>query len=276
LERLSTELNPARLNPDQLPVTPAPTTPVVDTTPTPAHDMLTTPVASTPVATPRPPNQPAPGAVDTGRPASRRWWPLAVGIGAVCAITAVLVVLAGQNSNTSITPAVTSATTPTVVTETAGDYMIGDIGPGGGIVFYDAGSVQPWGQYLEAGPELGVEDWCDSNVDIAGTNTKIGSGAANTKLIVASCGSGAANTISEYDGGGKTDWFLPSKDELLEMYEHPRATGMGRSATGMGRTKYYWSSSQISSSRAWHPYWDYYNNSNLKNRMLYVRPVRAF
>ncbi len=271
LERLSTELNPARLNPDQLPVTPAPTTPVVDTTPTPAHDMLTTPVASTPVATPRPPNQPAPGPAGTRRPAGKRWWPLAVGIGTLCVVTAVIVVLAGQNSNTSIAPADTSAAAPTVVAETAGDYMIGDTGPGGGIVFYDAGSVQPWGRYLEAGSELGDEDWCDdSELDVAGTKETIGAGAANTKLIAAACRAGAANTVSDYDGGGKTDWFLPSKDELNALYEQRDAVG------GFG-SDLYWSSSQNYADDAW--YQDFTSGSQYgyyKYASDGVRPVRAF
>ncbi|MFM7827108.1 MAG: hypothetical protein ACKO82_05805 [Acidimicrobiaceae bacterium] len=29
-------------------------------------------------------------------------------------------------------------------------YSVGAVGPGGGIIFYDAGSMQWWGRYLEA------------------------------------------------------------------------------------------------------------------------------
>ena len=277
LERLSSELNPV-----QFPVAPAPTTPVLDTTPTPAQDMLTTLEASTPVAAPRPPDRPAPGAADTSRPGGRRWWPVAVGVGALCLVAAVVVVLAGRDAGTSVAPAATPAATSVApaatpaatsaaVAEIAGDYMVGDTGPGGGIVFYDAGSVQPWGRYLEAGPALANEEWCDDWVlDVAGTKETIGSGKKNTKLIADACGSGAANTVSDYDGGGKIDWFLPSKDELSALYEQRDTVG------GFG-TGFYWSSSQSNASLAWLQYFtNGYQYYYYKNYTYGVRPVRAF
>jgi|GEM_PF-520475 len=148
---------------------------------------------------------------------------------------------------------------------------VGDTGPGGGIVFYDAGSDQPWGRYLEAGPELAPADWCDdSGLDLAGTKETIGAGAANTKLITAACGSGAANTVSDYDGGGKTDWFLPSKDELNELYEQRESVG------GFGAGDY-WSSSQDDAYDAWYQaFADGYQGNFLKDNAYGVRPVRAF
>ena len=148
---------------------------------------------------------------------------------------------------------------------------VGDIGPGGGLVFYDAGSVKPWGRYLEAGPELAAEGWCDDwQLDVAGTKFWIGAGEANTKLIAAACGAGAANTVSDYDVGGKTDWFLPSGDELNALNE--QQAGLGGFAS-----VFYWSSSQGDARGAWAQILgDGSANSVNKYLALRVRPVRAF
>jgi hypothetical protein len=48
----------------------------------------------------------------------------------------------------------------------------------------------------------------------------IGSGKTNTDLMLNSCSSGAAVLARSYRGGGKTDWSLPSRDELRELFNH--------------------------------------------------------
>tara|TARA_R110000868_G_scaffold187920_2_gene430687 strand:- start:430 stop:1071 length:642 start_codon:yes stop_codon:yes gene_type:complete len=40
------------------------------------------------------------------------------------------------------------------IDDSVGSFSIGDAGPGGGVVFYDAGSQQTWGRYIEA-----VDGW---------------------------------------------------------------------------------------------------------------------
>jgi hypothetical protein len=62
-------------------------------------------------------------------------------------------------------------------------------------------------------------------------------------LIIANCGSdSAAGAAQSYRGGGKTDWFLPSKDELMTLYN------IARSEAGMCEDISvkcsYWSSSE--------------------------------
>jgi hypothetical protein len=119
-----------------------------------------------------------------------------------------------------------------------GKCPIGSTGPGGGYIFYDAGSTKSWGRYLEVAPvkpewELATQEdpakWCSNDVPgVKGSNGKalkfkgtfskaIGKGGANTKLMQQSCKSGAADATKIYDGGGKSDWILPSIDELSEL-----------------------------------------------------------
>jgi hypothetical protein len=92
-----------------------------------------------------------------------------------------------------------------------------------------------WGQYLEVAPASWSGDyfdpykpWCalaDSLLAsffnepdaVKKNSSKIGSGKSNTALMLLTCMDGIANNVRNYRGGGKSDWFLPSVDELAEM-----------------------------------------------------------
>jgi len=61
------------------------------------------------------------------------------------------------------------------------------------------------------------------------TLSAIGSGAANTSGIVDSLGAGAnaASACTDLSQGGKTDWYLPSTDELTEAWRNLHKEGLG-------------------------------------------------
>jgi hypothetical protein len=120
--------------------------------------------------------------------------------------------------------------------------------------------------------------------------TAIGSGYQNSLDIVAQAGNIAASSgavlAREYGGGGKTDWFLPSRDELNELCKYARtqttgATGTVCTSSGALRTGFladgYWSSSEVDASLAWLQNFNVgYQDINGKGHTYYVRPVRAF
>lgn len=122
-----------------------------------------------------------------------------------------------------------------------GACSIGDIGPGGGTIFYDAGERQDWGRYLEAAPQGWSGDrrdprrwWCGKDnaknrrsVKDLNTQTKIGAGATNTQKILEACGfENAAGEAAFGRIGGLSDWFLPSRDELAELARMRYAAGI--------------------------------------------------
>ncbi len=108
-------------------------------------------------------------------------------------------------------------------------------------------------------------------------------GSANTAAIKASMTAGsvassayAAGMASAYAGGGLTDWFLPSKDELNAMYTYSQVGGFNAATYGFASDTY-WSSSQSAVGDAW--YQDLGNgiaNNATKNDAVRVRPVRTF
>ena len=113
---------------------------------------------------------------------------------------------------------------------------IGSVGPGGGIIFYDAGSTLSWGRYMEVATASTSPTWTDStpgwsgntNTLVGGTSSAIGSGYDNTLLAVAqNSTAGKAITICRaYTGGGKTDWFLPSSGEYGALYPVKSLSGV--------------------------------------------------
>jgi hypothetical protein len=118
-----------------------------------------------------------------------------------------------------------SKSTPTIICKPNLICPVGSIGPAGGVVFYDAGTKQSWGRYLEISikdlPE--VFGWC-SSTDAEGinldTSKEIGSGYSNTQKIRSKCNQDSSNAglvAIHYASGGFSDWFIPSLDELLKL-----------------------------------------------------------
>jgi hypothetical protein len=159
-------------------------------------------------------------------------------------------------------------------------YKVGDTGPAGGIVFYDKGSFSDGWRYMECAPvdQSNGARWGAMKTLIKGAlNSAIGTGASNTKAIIeANPGSPeiAAKAAADYRGGGKDDWFLPSKDELNLLYLNLRKAGLG----GFDGTLY-WASTDEVPDHAWYQYFnggDGMQSVYFKDRANRVRPIRAF
>ena len=160
--------------------------------------------------------------------------------------------------------------TPTV-TVNAKLLAIGDYYGGGKVAYIDGSGIHG----LIAATADAVTEMVWSNItttSVGTTGTAIGTGQANTTLIVAQtgCTSGAAYYCATLDEGGYTDWFLPSKDELNKLW-------INRVAIGGFAYAYYWSSTEHYTSTAWYQYFGYgYQNLTNKYFTNYVRAVRAF
>jgi len=160
-------------------------------------------------------------------------------------------------------------------------YELGEIGPGGGKIFYrnEAGFTVTFddstAHYLEAAPaNMSTRyQWALLNTDIQGTEKEIGTGRKNTSLIVAKIGSSApaAHECYEYSYNNKYDWFLPSINELEQFYINRDYVG---NEDGL-----YWSSTQYGESVAWLFEIHFYGNiASIDDKVFNgdVRAVRAF
>lgn len=171
-------------------------------------------------------------------------------------------------------------------------YNLGDTGPGGGIVFILPSTTgNTTGKYFESALgtwSSGVDAnnrWCNNtNLTTGATGTAIGTGESNTNAIVGACSSGAAVDARAYNGGGLTDWFLPSRDELVEMRTRKALIGGFDSrnqccpTSGVVNTQSYWSSSEYSSSQAIPKTFQGWGDEDNYGKIygFNVRPVRSF
>ncbi len=162
----------------------------------------------------------------------------------------------------------------------------------GGIVFYIASTPTDLdgNGTLDIGLVCAIEDqssgiqWYNGSYIITGaTGNNIGTGFANTEAIIAVQGptatSYAAGLADAYSGGGFTDWFLPSKDELKEMYINRVIINAAATTNGGGifSTYLYWSSTEVTNYYAARQF--FFNGNQFKYHKgdtSYVRAVRAF
>ena len=175
-------------------------------------------------------------------------------------------------------------TDPTNCIGTKCTYKVGDVGPGGGLIFF----VDYFGQYedfnyLEAAPvDLpGTYAWGNNTTtsvtgDDGWVTRAVGRGQANTTAIIPAYPiSGAAFAADDYSSPSynsvvKSDWFLGSLGEMKLMYDNLQ--GLGGLEAGL-----YWSSSENTAQKAWGMYFNSGEASNNDKRGTFsVRPVRAF
>jgi len=125
----------------------------------------------------------------------------------------------------------------------------------------------------------GIEWYNGSYVTTNATATAIGTGAANTTAIIGAQGPRAtdyaAGLARAYTGGGHTNWFLPSRDELNQMYVHKATLEAAAGFTAFGN--FYWSSTEYDNRSAWRQNFGVGVQASA-NKIFpdYVRAVRAF
>ena len=158
----------------------------------------------------------------------------------------------------------------------------------GGIIFYLDGNG---GGLISSLEETTMSrPWGCEGTQIEGADgTAIGTGTQNTIDIESGCTTSevAADVCANLTLNGYSDWFLPSIDELNEMYLIKDKINEASHQIFQDNLHYlyacYWSSSEIDNNDAWHwhfgidsPHSGGYKTAQRKSGPCSVRAIRAF
>lgn len=156
------------------------------------------------------------------------------------------------------------------------DSLYGETYEGGLIFYIDTLGVHAFeGLVCAPSDQSSSAEWgCFANIISGADGTAIGTGAQNTIDIENGCGvSGiAADICASLSLNFQTDWFLPSKDELNEMYLNLYLNGLGNFVISNN----YWSSSENNFADAWSHWFGGSQGMDTKSNLRIVRAVREF
>jgi hypothetical protein len=155
-------------------------------------------------------------------------------------------------------------------------YTIGEAALGGIISYINGGGSSGTSGLVATVSDISTgAGWgCGfpAGITIGGTSAAIGTGAANTALILAGCSEAgiAARLCADLTEGGYSDWYLPSQGELTAMYTN-------KDTIGGFENGYYWTSTEVDVDFAKAvTFYDGSAGNFFKGNTLRVRPIRSF
>ncbi|HVX27393.1 MAG TPA: DUF1566 domain-containing protein [Parafilimonas sp.] len=185
-------------------------------------------------------------------------------------LIAVLLLTTALSCTKSINNKPTSVSAGAVDMSTQAHYIGQNFG-GGIIVYLDSTKLHG---LIAAKVDQGTNvSWYNgSYISTGAKGATIGTGAANTSKIITKQGNGtyAAKLCKKYRGGGFSDWFLPSKAELNQVFLHRNKL------TGISATNY-WSSTESDANNAYdQEFGGGFKFADDKSFTIHVRAVRSF
>jgi hypothetical protein len=188
-------------------------------------------------------------------------------------------VVSGASSGEITLTAGTEKTIPVIVTETGKSSKtytikvtripaIGGTLQGGKVAYIDGTGLHG---IIAATADQGSSTYgCYGTYVSGGTGTGIGTGHTNTQNMINTGCTGAAQLCHGVEINGYSDWYLPSQNELAQLYAN-------RGAIGGFASAYYWSSSEYSNNNAWKQVFSTgYQIDHGKYTTTNVRAIRGF